>query len=275
MFSKLLKYDNRAVFKYWWMAAVGSLIVAALGGICLNVAVNINPMHEFIETLAILGTTFSVFGMMLLPLISMILILIRYYKNFFTDEGYLTFTLPVKKSTLLNSKLTMAMIFTFASTLVTILSIFILLAIGIPDKFFSAGVWSAIGQFFGGYFETFGGYGVVFIILALLIIVALTAAQMLFIFFCITIAATITKKHKILAAIGIYYGANMVLTIAIEILLFGGMFSVFGMISALEYGAVLLCVTFIMVGILGAIIATGAGLYLIQLNMLDKKLNLE
>lgn len=275
MFSKLLKYDNRAVFKYWWIAALGSILISAVGGFCLNVANNINPVHEFIETLAILGTTFSVFGMMLLPLITTILILIRYYKNFFTDEGYLTFTLPVKKTTLLNSKLMMTMIFTFASSILLIVNILILLAIGVPEHFFSVETWTSIGDFIAGYFDYFGGYGAVYIILVLLIIVAISAAQMLFVFLCITIAAAITKKHKVLVAIGIYYGANIALTVVMEILLFGGMFSVIGMISSLESAATLLCVTFIMVGVLGAAIAVGAGLYLIQLYMLDKKLNLE
>ena len=42
--------------------------------------------------------------------VTLIFVFIRYYKNFFTDEGYLTFTLPVKRSTLLNAKTVNAMI---------------------------------------------------------------------------------------------------------------------------------------------------------------------
>lgn len=95
MFAKLLKYDLRAVFKYWWMAAVASAIIAALGGICISI-VNVDyTKYGALQTIATLGIVLAVIGIVIFFTLSEILVLVRFYKNFYSDEGYLTFTLPV------------------------------------------------------------------------------------------------------------------------------------------------------------------------------------
>lgn len=277
MFSKLLKYDNKAIFKYWWIAAVGSVLVSLFGGLCIQVVdTPANAIvHQFLYTLASIGLMFSIFGLFLLPLITQILILVRFYKNFFTDEGYLTFTLPVKKTTLLNSKLVMTLIFSLASTVLLFVNIFIMLAVGMPEDVFAVHTWNTIGGALSVFFEGFGGFGVSYIILVILIFIALMMAQMLFIFLCITIAAVIAKKHKVLTAIALYYGINMVLSFGIELMLIGGIFSVADYIASLGVTSGLIGVAFIMLAVLGLIITAGMGLYLVQLRLLDKKLNLE
>ena len=37
MLKKLLKYDLKSVFKYWWIAAVTSIGLSALGGLCISI----------------------------------------------------------------------------------------------------------------------------------------------------------------------------------------------------------------------------------------------
>ena len=46
MMKKLLKYDLRAIFKYWWIVALSSLGLSFIGGISLKIL-----MQIVIETL--------------------------------------------------------------------------------------------------------------------------------------------------------------------------------------------------------------------------------
>ncbi len=275
MFSKLLKHDSRAILKYWWIGAVVSLCVAVLGGVCIQIVDIDYTSYRLIPVLAGIGIFFSAVGIVLLPLFTEILILVRYYKNFFTDEGYLTFTLPVKKSHLLDSKLVTALIFNTAGSLLVILNVFIMLAVGIPEKFFDAGVWQEIFEGIGDIFRILGGYSIPYILLGILILLALSVGQSLFVFACITCASSIVKKHKILMTIGIYYGANMALSFVYQILMFGGMPTVFTLIMGLNQNNGLTAIMFILIGVLGICTVVAGGLYLLVLYLLDRRLNLE
>ena len=117
MLKKLLKYDLRAVFRLWWVMAISSLGLAVIGGICLHtlIGVGVDERSTIITIVAALGMLATVIGLSAFLVVTVILIYVRFYKNFFTDEGYLTFTLPVKRSQLLNSKL----ITTFIATAAT------------------------------------------------------------------------------------------------------------------------------------------------------------
>ena len=103
MLKKLLKYDLRSVFRFWWIVALISVGMAVLGGFAQSILYN-NDIPRVINVIASIVVFFSYFCMMGLAVLTQVLLFIRFYRNFFTDEGYLTFTLPVKRETLLNSK---------------------------------------------------------------------------------------------------------------------------------------------------------------------------
>lgn len=275
MFSKLLKHDSRAIFKYWWIGALVSMCISVLGGMCIQVVDVDYTKYNMITTLAGIGIFFSVVGIMLLPLFTEIILLVRYYKNFFTDEGYLTFTLPVKKTSLLDSKLLSALIFNAVSTLIMGVDVFIMLAVGIPQQFFDVGVWREFFSVIGDVFRVLGGYSIGYIILGILILLAVSVAQTLFIFACLTLASSIVKKHKILLTIGIYYGASIALSIVLNILSFGGIPTVFTLISQLNQNNSVAAIMFILMGVLGIFVLGAGALYLFVLYLLDRRLNLE
>jgi ABC-type transport system involved in multi-copper enzyme maturation permease subunit len=58
--------------------------------------------------------------------ITLIVILQRFYKNLVKEEGYLMFTLPVKPWELITSKLIASVIWTFVSTIVVMISVCIM-----------------------------------------------------------------------------------------------------------------------------------------------------
>ncbi|MFQ9052505.1 MAG: ABC transporter permease [Oscillospiraceae bacterium] len=69
----------------------------------------------------VFATLFGVttFGMLLLTLVLMVY---RFYKNLMTDEGYLMFTLPVSRSQLIWSKLLVALVWSVLSTVLAALA---------------------------------------------------------------------------------------------------------------------------------------------------------
>ena len=104
MLLKLLKNDLKSVFKYWWIGAVISFCLSFAGGFLLNILNNNAYYSDLLTALCTIAFVFVICGISAFSFLYLILVVIRYYRNFFTDEGYLTFTLPVKRNQLLLSK---------------------------------------------------------------------------------------------------------------------------------------------------------------------------
>lgn len=275
MFSKLLKYDTKSVFKYWWIGAVASLLIAVFGGVCIQIVDIDYTSYEIIPILGGIGLVFSLIGMYLLPILTEILVLVRFYKHFFTDEGYLTFTLPVKRTSLLDSKIATYLIFGVSTIFVMIADALTMLAVGIPEEFFSGRFWTSIGEFFSEIYEALGIYGAPYTVLAVLIMLATVISSTLLVYVCITLASAITKRHKILLSIGIYYGVSMVVSGLVQIFMYGGVSTVITMVTGLDEALAKAAIMFMMIGVLGLLTVFIAALYFVELYLLDKRLNLE
>ena len=281
MFSKLLKYDLRAILKYWWIAAVTSLAFGVIAGTSINMLNKFNStaseMNIVFYSFPILGIVLSVIGIALFTVVTEVLILVRFYKHLFTDEGYLTFTLPVKKTQILNSKLLSACIFNAVTVAIVCIDVSIALIIGFGKSFFTADIWTALSATLKEALGFFGaGYMSVVVLEALLIFVLSAVASTLLVFVCITVAAAITRKHKVLAAIGIYYGVNAVTTGAIQIVMMPTNFYYLAdRLLRLNEQAIRPSIVLALLMVLGMAVIVCSGLYLLEKYMLDKKLNLE
>ena len=108
MLSKLLKYEFRATGRI--MLPVYALLLVTAGG--TSVTGSLMGRYPESTVLSIFRTlfmtlfAFTTFGVLLLTLVLMVY---RFYKNLMTDEGYLMFTLPVSRSLLIWSKLIVSM----------------------------------------------------------------------------------------------------------------------------------------------------------------------
>lgn len=276
MFAKLLKYDLRAVFKYWWIAAVSSLGLSVIGGVCINIITVDYTSFQALQSIAILGLVISIIGLCVFGVLSEILILVRFYKNFFSDEGYLTFTLPVRKTQLLNSKLLMSVIFTASTTLVILFDIFLMLAVGIPEEIFNRqlieGMFKLVGEIFG----ELGLYTIVYLLEFVVMVIAAQLLSILMIVICLTFAAVITRKSKVIAGIGIYYLANSAITTIVQTVVFtGGFYRVFYLMEKLDKNGIMLTLAILLLGLIALICAAVVGLYYLETYLLDRRLNLE
>lgn len=275
MFAKLLKYDCRSVFKYWWVAALTSLPVSLFGGLCIQIAKVENTHYALIQGLSILGIVLVVLALLVLPVLTEILIIMRFYKHFFTDEGYLTFTLPVKRSTLIHSKLLTAMLFSLVSGVIVVVDVLLMLAVGIPEDMFDPRTWHSLWEALTDFYNTVGGFGALYTLQILLILLVGMLLSILTVFVCITLANMVTKRHKVLTAIAFYYGLSAVSSVVSQTLTIGGVFGLFIRLDELEQTAMYTATAFILLGVLGIFAAIATGFYLVELYLLDKRLNLD
>lgn len=124
----------------------------------------------------------------------------HFYKNVFTDQGYLTNTLPVTPSQLLLSKELAALLWLLIDVVVISISIFIL--VGSTELFSN----------FSIFWRTLMRYASQTPLFTTLVIIALVLAPFLLIgilFFSITLG-NLASSHKVLASIGAYVGIYVV-----------------------------------------------------------------
>jgi hypothetical protein len=138
----------------------------------------------------------------------------RFYTHFFSDEGYLTFTLPVKRSTLLRAKLLNEMIFYAANVLLILLCLLIFFWLAPPATeeypVFNPIVFHSFGKALR-MLAPAAGWIVLFLFEGLLCFAALGLFNTCFVDFCFTVGAVIAKKYKLLAGLGIYIGVNAII----------------------------------------------------------------
>lgn len=274
MLKKLLKYDFRAVFKYWWIAALSSLVLSIGGGACLSVLLTERELPVAVNVLSVLALILVIFSYVAFSILTVILVFTRFYKNFFSDEGYLTFTLPVKRSQLLNAKLIMSTTTMCTTVLVCIFNVLVLLCIGFADEVFTPSFWNQFSYFFKMIWEALGFYCVIYVFEILILLVLLTVFSNLFLFACITFASIITKKAKVLTAIGIYYAANSIFSFAFQIFYLFGVSSLTNWLSWLPTESGYGIVALILLGIIFFVGLFCSLLYTLQYWMIDRKLNL-
>jgi hypothetical protein len=159
-----------------------------------------NPWYYTIFICAILVLGFSTAICVAAPTV---LGIIRFYKNMYSAEGYLTFTLPVNNHQHLISKTLVMVICEIVAVIVALIA-WMIAASGVPE------VWDAIGTAINGVIESVpsGHLTVLIIEFIVLILIALLTSPLLF-YSCISIGQ-LSKKYKILVAIAVYYGYSIV-----------------------------------------------------------------
>ena len=225
MLAKCLKYDLKAVFSVWWIAALTLLGLSFPAGYCARVIVTTVKQTPF---LAYFGVGIYKFATATFVITTLILVFVRYYQNFFQDEGYLTFTLPVRRETLFWSKVLCGVISVFAALAVIAASDAIAMAM-IPgdarDEI--GGLFSVLGvlpavediHLLGVNFSNLGIWGYIYAGEILLGLSLYGFSGLLAVYLCITLGAVVAKKHKILAAVGFGYAFNTAMSIAGKIVM--------------------------------------------------------
>lgn len=129
MLTKLIKYEWKAVWRVLAIINAFTVIVTILGVITMNLIVTDSPAITD-DTLDILTLLMFLLYYATIIGVSFAVIIysgMRFYKNLYTDEGYLMHTLPVKKWQLIVSKLTVHTLSVALTQLLVLLSVIMLM----------------------------------------------------------------------------------------------------------------------------------------------------
>ncbi len=265
MFKKCLKYDLKSIFSVWWIGALVLIAFSIPAGLSLRSIFSSTPLYslDYFEDIGMLFIILFVFLLASFALFSDILIYSRYYHHFYTDEGYLTFTLPVKRSTLYNAKLASAVIVKLASVLVLSFALILFLSIS------GLGFAEAVRELF--LYLTLDFEVITLFILKLLTIFLSSLLTLFTIFFVITLVNSFLKKHKVLAGVGLMYALNIVAQYFTNVYTFILMDQKPYTIYDPSFAFQALTDMFIILAMLTAIVL----LYNLTLSMLKRRLNLQ
>lgn len=218
MLGKLFKYEFKNTAKVM-LTIYGVLIVTTLigsFGLSTNtVRTDITELPPIIELLFISAIMLYILSIFALFVVTYVYVCIHFYKTMYSDQGYLTHTLPVKPLTLFNVKLATSWVWMMGSMVLFYLSIFALLAGSTRGELFQIMILknqdyavlqeafkNSIGMTFGQFCFT------MFLSLAFSCL-----SYLLMVFVCIAIGQ-LFNQHKIAAAII----AGVIITIAEQII---------------------------------------------------------
>lgn len=275
MLGKLIKHETRATSRIF-LPLYGALLiltiftklVMAIGApdFFSEAASNNNNIAEII-----LGISFTLYFVLIVGICVMTLVMIiqRFYKNLFTDEGYLMFSLPVKTWELVLSKLMVGMIWSAVCTVMIVLTFFIFSLGAFSMMELSQTIRSAYSMF---YLQT-GMELNLFMAELILFILVQTVASILMIYVSIAIGQ-LFNQHRIVAA----FGAYIVITIAMQIIMSIAMavFAIGNLENMVLNGSeAMTTVQWLINGSTALNVVLGIGFYYVTHTIMKKRLNLE
>ncbi|MCM1160778.1 MAG: hypothetical protein NC412_06100 [Roseburia sp.] len=209
------------------------------------------------------------FAILALGFATTLYFLMRFYKNLYTDQGYLMHTLPVTSHQLIVSKAFVMYIWQVISGCVMIVSILLLvnsLVLGAGEE----NIFKLVASL------DFSDLNVTFldVLCGLAILLILIGAQIFSIMFgylAISLGQ-LSKNHKIIASIGIYVGMQTALQMLLNMIQLGFNLAVVN-VDLYDVSESLVFAILLLVAII--IFAADAGMYMGSNHIMKNKLNLE
>lgn len=278
MLRKLIKYDFKALSRYLIVIHAMLLITAVLGRLLFVGRLMSDPgrLSNAGAIATIIGIIIYVILFMTAVFGTMLMIAICFYKNLYSDEGYLTHTLPVTRGQLLISKTVSGSVWMLLDMMMVILSLFILvLTRPVLDSFSSS--WDELLSAMG--FPASTGYGKILLAFAVLFIVS-AVGNVVLIYVSITIGQ-LFSNHRVLGAVVVYFVINTIVSIICSIA--GSAYSMSTFSHAADESSFVMMVNdgviyqvyarlFLFSLVLEIILAIGA--YTVTYLLMQKKLNL-
>ena len=229
MFTKLLKHEWRATRGMLGTLCLVCLGASLLGGGTMRYLIGATfqeAQHDAIVVLNVLAMVAAMIVVAVAGVAGLFLYIGRFYKSRFTDEGYLTFTLPVNThqnllSSMINSAIGMVIVF-FVICAALVLWLMIGFS-GILDSYKT--VWEKFPELWAGLKHAWSTIPWKYVWMFLLNIVTGSVCELVVLMLSVTIGSILAKKHKILAAVGVYYGIHVALSMVTSFTMAMGVFS--------------------------------------------------
>ncbi len=263
MLKKLYIYDSKNLFKIL-LPFVFSLLGAGI--LCCGLFLLASLAPEGFSVLLVIPCVFLLFAIFIGGAVGMLYPYLYYFRSFYTDMAYFTFSFPASAKTQFHSKILSGATYMYAIALSTILSVAFALAglfFGfIPDA--SLG----IGEIFKALFGAMGSLDIVTSVLFLAYLIISPVISLLLAYTAINLGALTLKKHKVLGAILFYFITSWAVSFVEMVVSL--VFSIAFISLSLSLNTFL---SYLIQILLGVGIAIGA--YFLSRHFLTKKFNLE
>lgn len=266
MLGKLMKYEIEATQRIF-LPLYGLIVIFALINKAF-ISFNLQKMTGVAALPFVISMLIYCVLIAALFVMTLVVTIQRFQKNLLADEGYLSFTLPVKAHCHLDSKMLVTLMWTVLSLIVAVLSVFLLTITKENVRDFSNFCMQV-----GIFFNKNGPLSYVVFIEAIVLMLVGATASILQIYAAITVG-NLSSKHKLLAGIGAYIGFGVVEQIVASVIINAGigfrdLDAFFSRVNPFQVAA----------GGMGIMIAYslifGAAFYFFTNWMLSRKLNLE
>lgn len=282
MLGKLIKYEWQGLRKPLSILYLVLLGITLLTGILI---LTINPKYDDVTMgFSVMFTLLSVFlyyfGVIACALGTMLIIAIRFYKTCYTDEAYLTHTLPVSTKQLVAAKTITGALCYILSLILVVITALLLIGVFVTHMMnlgeirtsdFSSIFWSELNETFKGnmgigLFSYLGFLGIYCLIGAVCGCISILG--------CVSLGQLYTK-HRILGAIIAYFA----LTTIQQIFSYIAMIPMYGQMIEADYSGKTISMfslmgpSFLVLLVITIVIAVI--MYFVNLTMMTKHLNLE
>ena len=276
MFAKLLKQEWKDSYKLLSLLSACALSAGVVAAVLLWLMLTLQDQPVPQSTSEALNLIYiPIFGGIVLAFLyiavyvvaTQYILLYRFYKSRFTDRGYLMFTLPVKTEYHFLVPAVNMLIWKVISCMIAALAILMVVGVAMVwMRIIETGIISEIKDFCNiSGSEIYFSLSALTFFCRLITFISRTASSIA----CVVIGSTISKNHKVLATIGVFFGVNMVSSIASSIL---GLIPEILMLApggnidaALYLSPVLSCIVPLIIGIVG---------YILAVKLMKNKLNL-
>ena len=202
MVKKLIKYDFAS-----YMRLILPVQLILIGIAALSRIVQIFEPSEYSVAYNIVFTSSIVLysiAIVSAALITVIVAMVRFYQGMYTNEGYLSHTLPVTPSQHIFSKLTVSLVFEIMTFLAILVSGCVITFGDVNIELFKA-LFFLIRKFY----TALGGHEIAYFFEFIIALIIAAAAKILKLYFCISVGQLAAKK-KVLLAFGVYFGLYVV-----------------------------------------------------------------
>ena len=262
MLGKLMKYE---------FMAIGRVFLPLFGALIATVLVNRLLGALGMQTPARILIVVSVMLMVGIAVITLVLVLQRFWTNLLSSEGYLMMTLPVSTDWIILSKLFTAAVLYAASTVAVTISILILAGTQIN--------WAEAAEAIGNFFRMapFTPAQMALLAAHALVAVVLSMFAGILILYASMSLSMLINKHRWLAALGAYFAISTALQIITSVVAsigaVSGLFDRIGNIFLNSPGPGVIHLVFLIVNVIGAMLCVA--FYAITRYMLKNRLNLQ
>lgn len=199
MVRKLFKHELKAYLRILLVVWAGLLGIALLTR-CAQFFEQDSTVYDIVYISSVVAYIVGLLACLSFPFIYGI---VRFYKNLFTGEGYLSFTLPVTPFSHIWVKLATAVLMQLTTVLVVLFSFVIITAGDVLTEIWKAGDY-LLTQLYALDVDLATHFPIYFAEFALVLIVV-NATQLLLYYTCITVGQ-LSRKNRILMAVAVYFG---------------------------------------------------------------------